>query len=169
MAKVKHGDYVQVHYTGTLEDDSVFDSSDGRGPMEFQVGSGGLIAGFNDAVLGMEVDQEKDVTLTPDQAYGPPREELEREFPTEMLGGHEIKVGQELRFSSPHGPVVGRVLAIEADKFSVDFNHPLAGKTLGFHIKVVGISDQPTQTAAGCSCSCTPSSCGPDCGSDCGG
>ncbi len=166
MAKVKNGDYVQVHYTGTLEDNSVFDSSEGRTPLEFQVGGGGLIAGFNDAVLGMEMDEEKDVTLSPDKAYGPPREDLKREFPTDMLGGHEIKVGQELRFSSPHGPVVGRVLVIEGDKFSVDFNHPLAGKTLGFHIKVVGISDQPTQMAAGCGC--TPSSCGSGCGSDCG-
>jgi peptidylprolyl isomerase len=166
MAKVKNGDYVQLHYTGSLEDGTVFDTSRDREPLEFLVGGGGIIAGFNDAVIGMEVEGEKLVTLTPEQAYGERREDLKREFPKSMLGDYQIEVGQELRFSSPHGPVTGKVLAIEADKFLVDFNHPLAGKTLLFQIKVVGITDQPTQQPA-CACSSSagdPSSCGPDCG-----
>lgn len=165
MAKVKSGDFVQLHYTGSLEDGSVFDSSDGREPLEFQVGGGGIIAGFNDAVINMEVDGEKDVTLSPDQAYGDLRDDLKREFPKDMLGDNQIEVGQELRFASPRGPVSGKVLAIEPDKFVVDFNHPLAGKTLLFKIKVVGITDHPTQQPAG-SCSCSSGSC--DSGS-CGG
>jgi peptidylprolyl isomerase len=159
MTTVKDGDFVQIHYTGTLADGTVFDSSDGRSPLEFKVGGGGIIAGFNDAVMGMELQGEKNFTLTPDQAYGELREDLKRDFPKDMLGDHQIEVGQMLKFSSPHGPVSGTVLAIEADKFVVDFNHPLAGKTLEFKITVVGITDQPTQVSGGCSCS-SPSDCG---------
>ncbi len=166
MASAKNGDYVQLHYTGRLEDGTVFDTSTDREPLEFQVGGGGIIAGFNDAVIGMEVDSEKEVTLTPDQAYGDLREDLKREFPNSMLGDHKIEVGQELRFASPHGPVTGKVVSMEADKFTVDFNHPLAGKTLLFNIKVVGITDHPTQQSA---CSCSSSSCDSgSCGSGCG-
>jgi peptidylprolyl isomerase len=166
MAQVKNGDFVQLHYTGSLEDGTVFDTSLDREPLEFQVGAGGIIAGFNDAVIDMEVNGEKEVTLTPDQAYGEPRDDLKRDFPATMLGDHQIEVGQELRFASPHGPVTGKVLVIEPDKFVVDFNHPLAGKTLLFKIKVVGITDQPTQQQA---CSCDSSSCSSgSCGSGCG-
>ncbi len=163
MSKVKNGDFVQLHYTGTLEDGTVFDSSEGRTPLEFQVGGGGIIAGFNDAVLGMDEGGEKTFTLAPDDAYGERRDDLKREFPKDMLGDQQIEVGQVLRFSSPHGPVSGTVLDIEPDKFTVDFNHPLAGKTLEFKVKVVGVSDRPTQTQGGCSCSassCNPSDCG---------
>lgn len=162
MRKVKNGDFVQLHYTGTLEDDTVFDSSDGRGPLEFQVGGGGIIAGFNDAVMDMAVNEEKKVVLTPDKAYGQPRDDLQREFPKTMLGDMKIEVGQDLRFSSPHGPISGKVVAIEGDNFMVDLNHPLAGKTLAFQIKVAGISDTPTQ--ARCSCGCSPDDCGTTCG-----
>ena len=133
MSKVKNGDFVQLHYTGTLEDGSVFDSSDGRPPLEFQVGGGGIIQGFNDAVIDMALNEEKKVVLAPDQAYGDPREDLKRDFPASMLEGHPVEVGQQLRFSSPHGPVSGTVLSIEPEKFVVDFNHPLAGQTLAVH------------------------------------
>ncbi len=167
MAKIKNGDFVQLHYTGSLEDGTVFDTSEDRGPLEFQVGGGGIIAGFNDAVIGMEVNGEKNVTLAPDEAYGEHRDDLKREFPNDMLGDNVIELGQELRFASPQGPVYGRVLEIKPDKFVVDFNHPLAGKTLMFKIKVVGITDQPTQPQA-CGCSCSSSSCGSDCGPNCG-
>ena len=176
MARVKKGDFVQLHYTGSLEDGTVFDSSVDRQPLEFQVGAGGIIAGFNEAVLDMEVNGENQVTLIPDQAYGELRDDLKREFPKEMLGDHQIEVGQELRFTSPHGPVSGTVFAIEPDKFVVDFNHPLAGKTLIFKITLLGVTDHPTQQSA-CSCgssSCSPDSCSPDscgpgsCGPGCG-
>jgi peptidylprolyl isomerase len=160
MKKVKNGDFVQVHYTGTLEDDTVFDSSEGRQPLEFQVGSGAIIPGFNDAVIDMKVNEEKQVTLPPDRGYGQPREEAKREFPKAMLGDLEIEVGQRLMFPTPRGPVSGKVLAIDADTFRVDFNHPLAGKTLKFQVKVVGISDRPTQGG----CSCRAPACGPNCG-----
>ncbi len=162
MAKVKNGDFVQLHYTGTLEDGSVFDSSEGRLPLEFQVGAGGIIRGFNDAVVDMEIDEEKKVVLAPQEAYGEPKEDLKREFPSSMLEGHPVEVGQQLRFSSPHGPVTGTVLTIGPEQFVVDFNHPLAGKTLNFQIKIVGISDAPTQQQGGCSCSSSSCSSGCD-------
>jgi peptidylprolyl isomerase len=163
MSKVKNGDFVQLHYTGTLEDGTIFDSSEGRSPLEFQVGGGGIIQGFNDAVLGMTLEEEKKVVLPPEQAYGELRDDLKREFPATLLEGYQIEVGQQLRFSSPHGPVSGTVLDIQAEKFVVDFNHPLAGRTLEFMIKIVGISDTPTQLQGGCSC--TPSSCSSGCDS----
>lgn len=162
MAQVKNGDYVQVHYTGALENGDVFDSSDGRGPLEFQAGGGMVIPGFNDAVMGMEINEEKQVVLPPDQAYGPRRDDMERDFSTEMLGGQKVEVGQMLQFSSPHGPMPAQVLEVTLDKFRVDFNHPLAGKTLVFTIKLAGISDQPTQQSCSCGCSAT------DCGTSCG-
>ena len=95
MSTVKNGDFVQVHYTGALENGDVFDSSDGRGPLEFQTGSGMVIPGFNDAVMGMAVDEEKKVVLPPDQAYGQRRDDMEREFETSMLGGQKVEVGRQ--------------------------------------------------------------------------
>ena len=166
MAKVKNGDFVQVHYTGALENGDVFDSSEGRGPLEFQAGGGGIIPGFNDAVMGMELNEEKKVVLPPEAAYGELRDDLKREFPAEMLGDSKVEVGQTLRFSSPHGPVSGTVLDVAPEKFTVDFNHPLAGKTLVFTIKLAGISDQPSQSS--CSCGCSHDTCGPDCDNTCG-
>ena len=165
MRKVKKGDFVQVHYTGSLEDGTVFDSSAGRQPLEFQVGSRGIIAGFGDAVLDMAVDEAKEVTLSPEEAYGHPQEEARREFPNDVLGEMKIEVGQELMFSTPRGPVSGKVLEVGLEAFRVDFNHPLAGKTLKFQLKLVGISDQPTQTGCACGATgCDPGECGPNCG-----
>ena len=108
MARVKKGDFVQLHYTGSLEDGTVFDSSVDGQPLEFQVGTEGIIAGFNDAVIDMEVNGETQVTLSPDQAYGELRDDLKREFPKEMLGDHQIEVGQELRFTAPMAPLAER-------------------------------------------------------------
>lgn len=168
MSKVKNGDFVQVNYVGALENGDVFDSSEGRGPLEFQAGGGGIIPGFNDAVMGMAVNEEKKVVLSPGAAYGEFREDLKREFPLDMLGGEKVEVDQMLRFSSPHGPVSGKVLEVVADKFIVDFNHPLAGKTLIFTITVAGISDQPTQSSCSCGCSSTDCGTSSDCGGSCG-
>jgi molybdopterin-containing oxidoreductase family membrane subunit len=124
---------------------------------------GMVIPGFNDAVMGMEINEEKQVVLTPDQAYGERRDDMEREFSTEMLGGQKVEVGQMLQFSSPRGPMPAQVLEVAEDKFKVDFNHPLAGKTLVFTIKLAGITDQPTQQSS-CGCGCSSSSCGDTCG-----
>jgi len=165
MEKLHNGQFAQVHYTGKLVDGTVFDSSEGRQPLEFQVGGGQVIPGFDQAVQGMEVNEEKKITLSSDEAYGPVRDDLKKDFPKDMLGGQEVTEGQELWFKSPQGPVPGKILDLKSDTFTVDFNHPLAGKDLEFSIKLVGISNAPTQ-AQGCSCSsagadsCGDSSCG---------
>lgn len=167
MTKVQNGNFVQVHYIGSLEDGTVFDSSEGRNPLEFQAGSGKVIPGFDHAVIGMEINQEKVVSLSKDEAYGDPREDLVREFPVTMMGEEKVELGQDLWFNSPGGPVNGKVHSLAAETFKVDFNHPLAGQNLQFSIRLVGITDQPTQMSS-CSCSSCgtdPSSgCGPNCG-----
>jgi peptidylprolyl isomerase len=168
MEKVNSGQFAQVHYTGKLVDGTVFDSSEGRQPLEFQVGGGQVIPGFDQAVQGMEVNEEKKFLVTSEEAYGPVREDLKKDFPRDMLGGQEVTEGQELWFKSPQGPVPGKILNLQTDSFIVDFNHPLAGKDLEFSIKLVGISNAPTQAQEGCSCSCSSeseSSCG---GGGCG-
>jgi peptidylprolyl isomerase len=155
MSEVKKGQFVQVHYKGKLEDGTIFDSSEGRQPLEFQAGGGQVIPGFENAVLGMTVNDEKKINLPADEAYGQTREDLKRDFPASMLGDQEVAPGQNLWFNTPNGPVQGKVLEVNPEKFTVDFNHPLAGQNLEFDIKVVGVSDQPTQKQEhqGCACS----------------
>jgi peptidylprolyl isomerase len=153
MEKVQTGQFAQVHYTGKLEDGTTFDSSEGRQPLEFQIGSGQVIPGFDQAITGMGLNEEKKFLLKSEEAYGPVREELKKDFPRDMLGDKEVEVGQELWFKSPQGPVPGKILALETENFTVDFNHPLAGRDLEFSVKLVGISNSPTQTQGGCSCS----------------
>lgn len=155
MEKVQSGQFAQVHYTGKLADGTIFDSSEGRQPLEFQVGGGQVIPGFDQAVQGMAVNEEKKVLISSQEAYGPVRDDLKRDFPRDMLEGKEVKEGQEMWFQSPQGAVPGKIAALADDTFTVDFNHPLAGKDLEFSVKLVGISNTPTQAQAGCSCSCS--------------
>jgi len=152
MEKIQAGQFAQVHYTGRLTDGTVFDTSEGRQPLEFKLGSGQVIPGFEQAVQGMGINEEMKFLVASQEAYGPGREDLRRDFPKDMLGDQEVTEGQELWFKSPQGPVPGKIVALAADTFTVDFNHPLAGKDLEFSIKLVGFSDAPTQ-AQGCSCS----------------
>ena len=153
MEKVQNGQYVQVHYTGKLSDGTIFDSSEGREPLEFKVGSGQVIPGFDQAIEGMKVNDEKQFLLKSEEAYGPVRDDLKKDFPRDMLGEKEVEEGQELWFKTPQGPVPGKVLNLETDSFTVDFNHPLAGRDLEFSVKLVGISESPTQVQSSCSCS----------------
>ena len=153
MSQVKKGQFVQVHYTGRLEDGTIFDSSEGRQPLEFQAGSGQVIPGFDSAVLDMAVDDEKKINIPADEAYGQPRDDLKRDFPVSMLGEQQVAEGQNLWFNTPQGPIQGKVLDLGEENFTVDFNHPLAGKDLEFDIKLVGVSDAPTQQQTGCACS----------------
>ena len=153
MEKVQNGHFAQVHYTGKLSDGTIFDSSEGRQPLEFKVGSGQVIPGFDQAIEGMEVNEEKQFLLKSEEAYGPVRDDLRKDFPRDMLGEKEVEVGEELWFKTPQGPVPGKILILETDSFTVDFNHPLAGRDLEFSVKLVGISEAPTQVQGGCSCS----------------
>jgi peptidylprolyl isomerase len=137
---VKSGDAVRVHYRGTLADGTQFDSSEGRDPLEFAVGSGQVIPGFENAVIGLEPGDKVTVTIAPEDAYGPRQEQLSHavsmsDFATEPY------VGAMVNLVSPDGDEIpGRIVAIEGDDVTLDFNHPLAGETLTFEIELVEVT-----------------------------
>ena len=136
-----NGDTVRVHYTGKLEDSTVFDSSLEREPLEFTLGEGMVIPGFEDAVRGMQVGQSKTVTISPEEAYGPHHDEMvvviEREqLPPEL----DPAVGQQLQMRQQDGrAVIVLVTGVSQTAITVDANHPLAGKDLTFDIELVEI------------------------------
>lgn len=141
---VKKGDKIKVEYTGTLEDGTVFDSSEKHGQaLEFEVGGGQLIKGFDEAVVGMEKGEEKEITLKPEEAYGERNEQLIKEVPkSQMPEGHEIKQGMMLALNMPDGKQLPAMVAEVGDEnVKIDLNHPLAGKTLKFKIKVVEVPE----------------------------
>lgn len=140
MAAAKAGDTVRVHYTGRLEDGEVFDSSQGRQPIEFQLGSGQVIAGFESAVTGMEPGQSRTVTIPANEAYGPHRDENVVSVPrTQFPDDIEPSVGQQLQMSQ--GGQVYRVTVTDVgdETVSLDANHPLAGRDLTFELELVEI------------------------------
>jgi len=142
MAQAKSGDRVKVHYTGKLESGDVFDSSREREPLEFALGSGGVIPGFENGVIGMEVGQTRSVTIPPDEAYGPVREELVATFERgQFANDMNPEVGQRLRLQQPDGRNVDVVVKeVNDDTVVLDANHPLAGETLIFEIELVEIA-----------------------------
>ncbi len=142
MAQAKAGDTVQVHYTGTLTDGTVFDSSKGREPLEFTLGSGQVIKGFDEGISGMEVGETKTVQIPVEEAYGPAHEEmiftLERsEIPDDI----PLEVGMTLNMHEDGNPqpipVIVRDLTDES--VTLDANHPLAGHDLVFEVQLVDI------------------------------
>ena len=162
MQTVDNGIFVCVAYTGTLENGEVFDTSEGRLPLEFQTGAGQLIRGFEDAVMGMSMNEKKEFTLEPEDAYGMREENQVHVFPrSELPESVEPKVGDTMTFSTPEGQQIpAKLIKMDAENLTFDLNHPLAGKSLTFAIEVVGISDTPTQQPQGCGSGC-------DCGSGC--
>lgn len=141
MAQVKQGDTVKVHYTGTLADGSVFDSSAGREPLQFTVGGGQVIPGFDAAVNGMSVGDKKTVTIPCQQAYGEMQNELVMTVPLEQVPPDlKLEVGMMLEVGGPQGELL-RVRVIELTETSVilDANPPLAGKDLTFALELVAI------------------------------
>jgi peptidylprolyl isomerase len=164
MQKVETGKFVSVNYTGTLENGEQFDSSEGRPPMEFKVGAGQMIKGFEAAVMGMALNEKKTITLAPGEAYGDRDDKQMHEFPRDQVPAEiDPQVGQTLALTSPQGQQIpARIAAVDQEKITFDLNHPLAGETLIFDIEVVGISDVPTQQPAGCGSGCDCSS-GCDC------
>lgn len=162
MQKVENGMFVSVTYTGTLEDGEVFDTSEGRRPLEFRTGAGQLIKGFEDAVKGMSLNEQKEFTLKPEDAYGLRDENQFHTFPrSELPENMKPKVGDIVAFSGPQGQrVPATLMKMDDESLTFDLNHPLAGKSLTFAIEVVGISDTPTQETQGCGSGC-------DCSSGC--
>ncbi|MBD3336807.1 MAG: peptidylprolyl isomerase [Candidatus Eisenbacteria bacterium] len=139
MAKIQKGDTVQIHYTGKLEDGTVFDTSEGRDPLQFEAGSEQLIPGVSRGVIGMEEGEEKQISVPPEQGYGPRRPELEQEVPRTSLP-QDVKQGDPLRAQAGEQEIRVWVKELKDETATVDANHPLAGKTLNFDLKVVSIS-----------------------------
>ena len=141
MSQAKSGDTVKIHYTGTLKDGSQFDSSAGRDPLEFVLGSGQVIPGFDNAVEGMTVGDSKNVQIAPDDAYGPRHEQLIQEVPkTALPEDMKPEVGMGLQSQTPDGQVMQLTVTEVGDAtITVDANHPLAGETLNFDIELVAI------------------------------
>lgn len=141
MTQAQHGDTVKIHYTGTLDDGTVFDSSEGHDPLEFTLGSGQVIVGFEEAVTGMGSGEKKQVTIPADKAYGQRNEEMVIQAPRDQVPP-DIKpeVGQQLQMGGPDGEtVIVRVVEITDEHVTLDANPPLAGKDLTFDIELVAI------------------------------
>ena len=144
MQEVKKGDKIKVHYHGKLTDGTTFDSSEGRDPLEFEVGSGMVIAGFDDGVTGMKVGDKKTINIPADQAYGQRFEDRLMEFPLNRFPeGMVPEVGMQLMMSSGNGeqiPVV--ITAVGDENVMLDANHPLAGEDLIFDLELVDIQSK---------------------------
>jgi FKBP-type peptidyl-prolyl cis-trans isomerase 2 len=142
MDLVKDQDAVKVHYTGTLDNGEVFDSSKGREPLAFTVGAGQMIPGFDNAVLGMKLNEVKTVTIPASEAYGEKKDDLFQKIGREQLPeGMEPTVGQQLASQMPNGQqIVVTVTEVAPESITIDANHPLAGKALTFEIELVSIN-----------------------------
>lgn len=142
MQQVKSGDTVKVHYTGSLQDGSVFDSSQGRDPLEFKIGSGQVIAGFDDAVTGMAVGEQKTVLIPCAQAYGEANSDLVMTVPLEQVPPDlKPEVGMRLEVGGANGEVLRVTVAeITEEHIILDANPPLAGKDLTFALELVSIA-----------------------------
>ena len=147
MQQVKQGDTVKVHYHGRLTDGTTFDSSSGREPLEFQVGSGQVIKGFDDGVTGMGVGEKKTIQIPVQEAYGEKDENMVVEFPKSNFPPDlKPEVGMPLNMTNGSGQVIPVVVVgIGEDSVTLDANHPLAGQDLIFDIELVEIGAAPSR------------------------
>ena len=142
MTEVKNGDTVRIHYTGTLMDGSVFDSSEGRDPLEFTVGAGQVIEGMDVEMPGMTEGEKKTIQIPCDKAYGPINPAARQAIPREGIPDDiPLEIGTQLQMQSPDGQALP-VTVVEVDEATVtlDANHPLAGKDLTFELELVFIA-----------------------------
>lgn len=141
MAQAKQGDTVKVHYTGTFDDGTVFDSSLDREPLQFTIGGGQVIAGFDGAVIDMQPGEKKSVNIPAAQAYGDRNEELVAEIGRERLPeGLELEIGQQLQLGLADGDqAVVLVVDVTDTTVTLDANHPMAGLDLNFELELVDI------------------------------
>ena len=135
---IEAGKTVKVHYKGTLDDGTVFDSSEGREPLEFVLGAGNVIPGFDAAVASMAVNDTKTVTIPCVEAYGEVNDKMVGQIDHSKLPeGLEPKIGMVLSMQSPHGELPVRIVSMEGDTLTLDANHPFAGKDLTFELTLV--------------------------------
>lgn len=141
MTAVATGSKIKVHYTGTFDDGEVFDSSRQAQPFEFEVGTGQVIPGFDNAVVGMKAGETKQVRLTGEDAYGPYNQEMVFDAdPNQFEEGMSPEVGQQFQTQMQDGtPLLLTVKAVSDDKITLDANHPMAGKALNFDLEVVEV------------------------------
>lgn len=141
MSTVEKGTKIKVHYKGTLEDGTEFDNSKNRGStLDFEVGAGLMIKGFDENVVGMGEGEVRTFTLAPEDAYGPIHEEAYRLFPKEAFGDNDIEVGGVVEGNNGQGqPMMARIANISDDGVLLDLNHPLAGKNLTFEVELIEI------------------------------
>ncbi|MBD1805979.1 MAG: FKBP-type peptidyl-prolyl cis-trans isomerase [Symplocastrum torsivum CPER-KK1] len=142
MVQAKPGDIVKIHYTGKLDDGTVFDSSVNREPLEFTLSGGQVIPGFDEAVLGMSPGESKTQKIPMDQAYGPHRDEMVLEISRQQIPPElEPEVGQQLQVQQENGQTIPVfVTEVTESKVTLDANHPLAGEDLTFDIQLVEIA-----------------------------
>lgn len=142
MPQAKQGDTVKVHYTGKLDDGTVFDSSQEREPLEFTIGTGTIIPGFEQAVIGMSPGESKTEVIPPDRAYGPYLEEMVLQIERQQLPAElDPEVGQQLQLEHPTGEVIPVIITdVSSSTVTLDANHPLAGEDLTFDIQLVAIA-----------------------------
>jgi len=142
IQRVQKGSIVRVHYTGRLRDGFIFDSSRGSEPLEFVIGAGMVIPGFERAIIGMQTGEKKTIEIAPEEAYGPYIEEFVKEVPRASLHvDFELEEGMTLELHSESGRVIPiTVTKLTEDSATLDANHPLAGQTLVFDIELVSIA-----------------------------
>ena len=145
MAQAKSGDTVEVHYTGKLDDGTVFDTSADREPLQFTIGEGEVIPGFEEGIVGMEAGEMKTINVPADKAYGSRRDQMviqvdRNEFPPDL----DPQVGDQLQLMQPNGQsIIVEVADVSDSVVTLDANHPLAGKDLVFDVQLVDVVDKP--------------------------
>jgi peptidylprolyl isomerase len=144
MAQVKEGDTITLHYTGSLDDGTIFDSSEGRQPLSFKVGTGQVIPGFDEGVRGMQIGESRKINIPAHQAYGEYYEELVKVVPRDAFPPHVTPaIGLGFEFELPSGesmPV--RIIDVEGDDVTLDANHLLAGEALNFDVHLLSIDNE---------------------------
>lgn len=157
---IENGKFVLVDYTGTLNDGQIFDSSEGREPLEFEIGTGAVIPAFEEAVKAMQIDEEKEIDIEAKNAYGEYNNELLQDVPLDEIKKFmEPKEGLTIQVQLANGQQAPALIkTVGESNVQIDFNHPLAGKDLKFKLKLAAINDAATQQqhnhAAGGDCGC---------------
>jgi FKBP-type peptidyl-prolyl cis-trans isomerase 2 len=141
MVKAKTGDRVKIHFTGKMQDDKVVETSKERGPLEFKIGEGNVISGLEQGIIGMQVGDKKTLTISPQEAFGVPRQELMVELnKDEIPEGIKLAVGIHLDIQASDGQTFKvKVVDVKEDTVTLDANHPLAGVTLIFDVELIEI------------------------------
>ena len=159
---VEKGKYVQIQYTGTFDNGEIFDSNVGQEALEFQVGSGSVINGLDQGVMGMKIEDEKEITVTPGEGYGDYNNEFVLTVPlSEMKANFNPEPGMIISIQMENGGLIpARITEVNDASVILDLNHPLAGKTLHFKVKILAINDV-AQMEDRCG-SCNDDSCSDD-------